>query len=320
MRNFDSLPDCSVKIISELKPGRIEFISKEFPSVKTTQDYHEILNDKSIDAVAVATPVSTHRKIAEEAMKSGKHVFVEKPMAFSIKDALSMVNTASKFRKKLAVGHVFQFAPAVRKIRELLKNKIIGKVHHITSTRINLGPPATEVDVIWDLGPHDFSIILYLLGKNPEKIVSQKNYYPFGAFNKGKSKKLVNNAHIDLLFKDDISAHIHLSWLSSNKTRLMQIFGTEGTIVYDEMLALDGKVKLFGKGIDNRIKSKKSDSAALSYKPGDITVIPLEQHEPLRLECQEFVNAVLYKKSLVNDGLIGLEVVKLLEASGKPQK
>jgi predicted dehydrogenase len=253
-------------------------------------------------------------------MLLGKHVFVEKPLSFSTEEAESMVYTAGNLGKKLAVGHVFQFAPAVRKIKELLKKKTIGKILHITSTRINLGPPETEVDVIWDLGPHDFSIILYLLGEAPWKVNSVRNEYPFGAFNSGTSKnkkKLTNNAHIDLSFKSGITAHIHLGWLSSNKIRLMQIFGSEGTLVYDEMLALDGKLKLYGLGIDNRIKSKAGDSGALGYQSGEITMIQLEQHEPLRLECQEFINALIEDKKLINDGQIGLEVVKLLETSSE---
>lgn len=289
---------------------------KEFPNIETTKDYMEILNDKSINAVVVATPVNTHREIAEKAMTYGKHVFIEKPLASNSSDAEILLNFSQKMNKVLAVGHVFQFAPAVRKIKDLLKEKIIGDIVHITSTRINLGPPDTEVDVIWDLGPHDISIILYLLNEIPSQIISKTNKYPFGAFNTASSKnkiKIINNAHIDLLFNSNISAHVHLSWLSSNKVRLMQIFGTKGTLVYDEMLALDGKLKLYGIGIDNRIKSKDFDSGALKYQTGKIVVIPLEQHEPLRLECQEFINAILYNKKLVNDAKIGYDVVKILE-------
>jgi predicted dehydrogenase len=318
LRNFQSLSNCKVKKVSDLKTGRLEFIRKEFPGVETTKNYREILKDRTISAVVIATSVTTHREIAEEAMFMGKHVFVEKPLAFTLEEAQSMVSTAKELDKKLAVGHVFQFAPAVRKIKELLKMKAIGKVLHITSTRINLGPPESEVDVIWDLGPHDFSIILYLLGESPDTIASTRNQYPFGPFNKptsAKKQKLTNNAHIDLGFHSGVTAHIHLSWLSSNKIRLMQIFGTEGTLVYDEMLALDGKLKLYGAGIDSRIKSKDGDSGNLAYSSGDIAVIPLEQHEPLRLECREFVDSVLNNKPMINDGKIGLEVVRLLESS-----
>ncbi len=311
-----------------MKPGRLDYVKKEFPFVETVKDYKGVLNDKSISAVCIATPVTTHKDIAEEAMFFGKHVFVEKPMTFNSEDAESLIYTAKKLNKILAVGHVFQFAPAVRKIKSLLKANVIGKVLHVTSTRINLGPPETEVDVIWDLGPHDFSIILHILGEIPWKVTSNRCAYPFNNMNvsnesaKGKSKikELTNNAHIDLNFKSGTTAHIHLSWLSANKVRLMQIFGTEGTIIYDEMLALDGKVKLYGKGIDNRIKAKDSDSSKLGYTAGEIQIIPLEQHEPLRMECEEFVNAIINDKPLINNGEMGLQVVKLLETSSESFK
>ena len=179
VRNFSSLIQCRVKKVSDLKSGRLDYIKKEFPSIETSKNYRDILQDKSIQAVCIATPVSTHKDIAEEAMFFGKHVFVEKPMTYNSDDALSLVNTAKKLNKKLAVGHVFQFAPAVRKIKQLLKQQVIGKVLHITSPNKYLGPPETEVDVIWNLGPHDFSIILYLLNESPWKIECQKRSYPF---------------------------------------------------------------------------------------------------------------------------------------------
>jgi predicted dehydrogenase len=300
----------------------LDYIKKEFPFAEVTRNHKDIIKDKQIDAVCIATPASTHKDLAEEAMFFGKHVFVEKPLTFKSEDAESLIYTSKKLKKKLAVGHVFQFAPAVRKIKSMLKSKIIGDVLHITSSRINLGPPETEVDVIWDLGPHDFSIILHLLDEVPWKVNSLRNSYPFNGLNpqrKGakKSQSLTNNVHIDLSFKSGITAHIHLSWISSNKVRLMQIFGTEGTIVYDEMLALDGKVKLYGKGIDNRLKAKDTDSSKLGYSTGEIQIIPLEQHEPLRKECEEFINAIIYDKPMVNNGEMGLQVVKLLETSSE---
>ena len=255
-------------------------------------------------------------------MKAGKHVFVEKPLTDNIKCAVKLVKLAHAKRKKLAVGHVFQFAPAVRKIKSLIQEGAIGEVLHITSTRINLGPPKSEVNVIWDLGPHDLSIILHILDKTPYKISSKRNSYKFNRIQEHDlpkniivKKGLINNAHIDLTFKNGLTSHIHLSWLSSNKVRLMQIFGTEGTIIYNEMLALDGKVKLLGKGLDNRLKLKDTDNSKLTYSTGEIKIIPLEQHEPLRMECEEFINSIINNKPLVNDGEMGLKVVKLLEAS-----
>ena len=268
--------------------------------------------------------MTTHKDLGEQALSSGKHVFIEKPMTSNSFDAKLLLETAKKFNRKLAVGHVFQFAPAVRKIKQLLNEHAIGKVMHITSSRINLGPPKSEVDVIWDLGPHDFSIILYLLDEIPIKVESQKKHYSFNELysykpdQKIKLQKLINNAHIDLYFKSGITSHIHLSWLSSNKTRLMQIFGTEGSIIYDEMLALDGKLKLYGKGVDNRVNSGTSGSKKLSYQSGDIRMLMLEQHEPLRMECESFINAIRFNTDLINDGKIGMEVVKLLELVSPP--
>lgn len=312
IRNFNSLQNCSVISVAETKPGRQEFIKKEFPGVIVTDDYKSILKDGSIDAVCIATPVKTHKDIAVEALNSGKHVFVEKPMASSSKEAEEMIAAAEANNKKLAIGHVFQFAPAVRAIKRLIDEGVIGKVFHVTSSRINLGPPETDVDVVWDLGPHDFSILLHLLGEFPESISAANNYFPYG-FSANDSQKLTNNSDIQMRFPSGITAHIHLSWLSSNKTRLMQIFGSEGTIVYDEMLALDGKVKLFGKGIDNRINAKAGESKNLAYQAGEIRIIQLEQHEPLRMECEHFVEGILDNNVLINDGKIGRDVVEILE-------
>jgi predicted dehydrogenase len=312
IRNFNSLQNCTVMSVAETKPGRQEFIKKEFPGVFVTDNYKNILQDDSIDAVCIATPVKTHKDLAVESLNSGKHVFVEKPMAASSIEAEEMIKAAEANNKKLAVGYVFQFAPAVRAIKRLIDDGAIGKVFHVTSARINLGPPETDVDVIWDLGPHDFSILLYLLNEFPEEISSVNTFFPFG-FSKNDSKKLINNSDIQMKFPSGTTAHVHLSWLSSNKTRLMQVFGSEGTIVYDEMLALDGKVKLFGKGIDNRINAKAGETKNLSYQAGEIRVIQLEQHEPLRLECEHFIGSILTNEELVNGPRIGLYVTKMLE-------
>lgn len=312
IRNFNSLRNASVVIVADKKPGRLDFVRQEFHGTKTTQDYRDIINDPAIDAVCIATPVKTHKNISVEALNAGKHVFVEKPMASTIAEAEEMIAAANVNDRKLAVGHVFQFAPAVRAIKRLIEDGAIGKVFHITSTRINLGPPETDIDVVWDLGPHDFSILLHILNEFPDKISSVNKYFPYG-FSVNDRNKLTNNSDIQMEFPSGTTAHIHLSWLSSNKSRLMQIFGSEGTLVYDEMLALDGKVKLYGKGIDNRIGAKTTEAKNLSYKAGDISIVPLEQHEPLRMECEHFVDAVINNRVLVNGPEIGVQVINILE-------
>src|SRR5512133_793008 len=160
VRNFHGLPGASVRTVSDIRPGRLEFIRSQYPEIATTDDYRDILRDSAIDAVAIVTPVTSHREIAEEAMRAGKDVFVEKPMAASSAEAWSMVELARQLGRTLAVGHIFQFAPGVRRVRDEIERGTLGRIDHISSTRINLGPPETTVDVVWDLAPHDLSIIL----------------------------------------------------------------------------------------------------------------------------------------------------------------
>lgn len=305
VRNFNGLPGVRVKYVSDLRPGRLQFISENYPDVVTVDDFAVILEDPEVTAVVVATPVTTHREIAERAIRAGKHVFVEKPMAHTAEDAWAMVEIAREHGKVLAVGHIFQYAPGVRKMKEEIASGHLGKAFHITSTRINLGPPKTTVDVVWDLAPHDLSIILHLLDEMPTEVVARGASYQWEGW--------VDNAHVEMRFPSGATAHLHVSWLSANKTRLTQVFCANGSMVYDEMLALDGKVKLYGRGVDNRVNAKDTDAVQLGYSAGEIRVLPLEQHEPLRLECSEFIRAIVGGGGIPNDGVMGARVVELLE-------
>jgi predicted dehydrogenase len=305
VRNFHGLPKARVQTVSDLRPGRLELIQENYPDIETTEDYRTILDDERIDAVVVVTPVTTHREIAEHALQAGKHVFIEKPMAHTAADAWSLVDLARTVGKVLAVGHIFQYAPGVRRIAREIEAGRLGGIHHITATRINPGPPKSTVDVIWDLAAHDLSILLHLLGEMPDSIVATGSSYQTGG--------LIDNAHVSLGFPSGATAHVHVSWLSSNKTRLVQIFGDNATIVYDEMLALDGKVKMHDRGNDNRVNASDTEAVHLGYSAGDIHILQLEQHEPLRLECAEFVRAITTGSALSNDGVTGARVVELLE-------
>ncbi len=305
VRNFSGIPGARVKTVSDLRTGRLDGIIQTYTGIATTTDFQEVIDDPEIDAVVIATPVETHFSIAEAALRAGKHVFVEKPLTRDSAEAWALVELAKSLGKVLVVGHVFQFAPGVRRIKREIDAGILGRVHHITSTRINLGPPDPKLDVIWDLGPHDCSIILHLLGEAPNKINAQGMSY--------KRKGVIDNAHMELEFPSGATAHIHVSWLSANKMRLMQVFGDTGSISYDEMLALDGKVKRYDNGIDNRLTVGDKDSIQLGYSTGDIHVLQLEQHEPLRMECAEFVRAVAGGPVPPNNGEMGARVVELLE-------
>jgi predicted dehydrogenase len=291
--------------VSDLRSGRLESIREQYPGLNTTTDYRSVLDDDEINAVVLATPVDTHYTFGAEALRAGKHLFVEKPLALTSADAWGLVELAESLGRVLVVGHVFQFAPGVRRIKREIEAGILGKVFHISSTRINLGPPDPTLDVIWDLAPHDCSIILHLLGETPIGVMARGDSY--------KRDGVIDNAHIELVFPSGSTAHIHVSWLSANKMRLLQLFGERGSVTYDEMLALDGKVKRYDNGIDNRLLVGDADTVQLGYSTGDIHVLQLEQHEPLRMECSEFVRAVETGSAPANNGVMGARVVELLE-------
>ena len=170
IRNFSELPDCKVEMASDLKPGRLKYVGSRHPSIQLTESYKDVLQDSKIDAVCVVTAVSSHYDIAKEAILAGKHVFVEKPMIYSVSEAEELVELAEKHKKTLMVGHIFEYSPAVNKMKELITENEIGDIFYIDSSRVNLGPPASEVNAIWDLAPHDVAIILYLLDKEPVEV------------------------------------------------------------------------------------------------------------------------------------------------------
>jgi predicted dehydrogenase len=312
VRNFYNNPKCKVTKVSDLMTGRLEYINNLFPDIKTTLFAEEILEDKEIDAVVVATPARTHKDIAIRAIKNNKHVFVEKPLTDNYQDAVELAEFAEQKGRILAVGHIFQYAPAVTSIKEFLSSGSPGKPFHFSSQRINLGPPNAATNVVWDLAPHDLSILLHLFGEYPDKI---------NAF--GESfwwKDVIDNAHIYLEFPSKRSAHIHVSWLSSNKTRKIFIFCNNGNFEYDETKPDEDKVIFFDKGVDNRININKNDKNKLQYGVGEITKIKLIKGEPLALEVDSFLNSITNNTEPINNGNIGKEVVRILEVASQSIK
>jgi predicted dehydrogenase len=305
IRNINNNSKASIVTVCDVRPGRLEFISGQYPGIGTTADMNEIINDESIDAVIIATPVNTHKDIALKCLERGKHVFVEKPLTDNYNDAVQLVNKAEEVKRILAVGHIFQFAPAVTAIKNFISDGNLGECYHLTSTRINLGPPKTTVDVVWDLAPHDLSILLYLYEENPVEVIAR-----------GSSswwKGTVDNAHILMKFESGRTAHIHVGWLSSNKTRRTMLFGENGSIEYDETKAPEDRVIFYDKGIDNRINAKDNEAVNLKYGQGEVRNLKLSADEPLALEMDVFLSSIISGVSPVNGGKIGAEVVRILE-------
>jgi len=305
VRNFYNNSKCKKLKVSDLRSGRLEYISNLFPDIEVTTNPNDLLQDKELDAIVIATPVTTHKNLAVEALKSGKHIFIEKPLTDNYEDACEIVEYAKKQNKLVAVGHIFQFAPSVTAIKNYLDEGKPGEIFHFDSQRINLGPPHASIDVVWDLAPHDLSILLHLFGENPSKI----NAYGESRWWNG----ITDNAHIFLEFPSRRSAHIHVSWLPSNKIRRIILFSENGNFEYDETKNEEDRVIFYDKGLDNRKNQKESEKTKLQYGVGEVTKLVLPKGEPLALEVDSFLNSIRDFSEPINNGDIGKEVVRILE-------
>jgi predicted dehydrogenase len=294
--------------VADLHAGRREFIQKRFPCVQTTGEIGDIISDPSIDAVFIATPPETHHAIAMQVLKAGKHVFVEKPLTTRASDAEQLVALACQLGRKLAVGHLFLYHPAIVLMRELLDKGVLGNVYFISSTRANLGPPNARIDVLWDLAPHDISIILRLMDESPVEVVARGAWFTKPGF--------VETAYINMAFASGRMAQVNVSWLSPNKTRLLHMACSAKSIVYDDMQPVQ-KVQIFDAGEDNRIDGSDKSSIALAYGSGNIWSPPLRNLEPLGVECEDFIRSIATDNTPVSDGRRALDVVRVLEAASE---
>ena len=308
IRNFQQLAGSEVKRVADLDSDRLEHMKRLYPSVKTTMDYRDIITDPEIDIVAVATPVKTHYRFASEALSAGKHVFVEKPIAASVSESRELIALAEKNQQKLMVGHTFLYTVAVRKMKEVIDSGELGKIYYISTQRLNLGLFQNDINVIWDLAPHDISIILYLLGKEPLSV---------SAHGTSHINPLIEDvAVVTLRFPENLMAIIHVSWLDPDKIRRITVVGSKKMMVYDDVQPTE-KIKIYDKGVE---KPKHYDTFAefhYSYKYGDIIIPNISGAEPLRTELNHFIDCIVNDKEPLSNGKNGLDVVKILEATQK---
>lgn len=306
VRTLNEIEGVELVKVADLRPGRREFIESRFPKITTTADTSEVISDPAIDAVFIATPPSTHYAFAVAALRAGKHVLVEKPLTTNVSQAEEIVRLAMRAERKLAVGHLFLYHPAVAMLRDLLDRRELGDVYFLSSTRANVGPPNTKVDVVWDLGPHDVSIVLHLMNETPCEVLARGACFT--------NEEFCETACLTLRFPSGRLAQVNLSWLTPNKTRLLQMICSRKTVVYDDMQMVQ-KVQVFDSGQDSRVAANDKDAALLSYGPGSIWVPPLRGGEPLRLECEDFMSSILENREPVSSGRRALEVVRVLEAA-----
>jgi len=311
IRNFNALPECKVRYVCDKDEKRLAHMKQLYPSVEPTKDFEKIVGDKEVDAVVVATPVHLHYELSKMALQAGKHTFVEKPMTQTSAQANELVQIAAKKELTLMVGHTFIYSAPVRRIKEIVKSGDIGEIQYISSRRLNLGLFQKDINVAWDLAPHDISIILYLLGKPPISVNCQ------GKAHINKDIEDVTNMSLD--FENGGFATIHSSWLDPNKIREMIIVGSKKMIVYDDNEPLE-KIKIYDKRVEAPPHYDTFAEFQYSYHYGDMISPYIKQTEPLKVETQHFLDCIKTGKKPESNGLEGLRVIQILEASSRSLK
>lgn len=305
-RNFQSLECSTLEMVADLRQERLDEIKKIFPGVKVTTDYRSLL-ESDVDAVVVATPVHTHFDLAKEALLAGKHVLVEKPLTSRAAEGRDLLNIAKKNNCLLMVGHTFLYNPAVIKVRELIQAGELGQIYYINCTRVNLGLLQPDINVMWDLAPHDLSILNFILEDEPMKASAIGSVYING------TSKLPEVIYLNLRYRNEVLANLRLSWLDPVKTRRITIVGSKRMLVYDDIA--DDKVVIYDKGVEVPPYSLTEEEFRASYRDGAGEVIPIKWTEPLRIECEHFVECVRSGKRPISDGETGLKIVKILETA-----
>jgi len=307
VRNFHSNEGCEVVLVADRNPKCEERLKKVFPSIAFTTDENQILNAKDIDIVAVVTPVWTHYELAKKALENGKHVFVEKPFTYSVAQGEELIELADRKNLKIMVDHTFLFTGAVRKIKELVDRKELGDLYYYDSLRVNLGLFQHDVNVIWDLAPHDLSIMDYVIAAKPEAVVATGERHLNG---------VEDVAFITVYFPKHIIAHVNVNWLSPVKVRTTLIGGEKKMLVWNDLEA-DEKLRIYDKGVSMATNPNNLHQLLVSYRSGDMWAPQVEQIEALRAETAYFMKCINENSKPFNDGEAGLRVVRILEAADR---
>lgn len=306
LRNFVNLDDTGEFYLSDLNNERLQLAKKKFPHINITKKAEDLIFNPRIDAILIATPVETHFKFAHQSIKAGKHVLIEKPLAASTKEAQQLAEMADKTNKVVMVDHTFVYTGAVRKIKKLIDSKTIGDPIYYDSMRVNLGLFQRDVNVIWDLAPHDVSIIEYLFNSKVREISATGIPY--------KNSFYESIAFIYIFFEDGIIGHINVSWISPVKIRLTLIGGEKKMIVYDDTEVIE-KIKIYDRSAEKIETKDDLYRTWWQYRTGDIIIPNIDTTEALAVEAKHFLDCVINSKNPITDVIAGLNVVKILEAA-----
>ena len=311
IRNFYANTHTTVDKCCDLRKERLNFIRKTYPTVETTTDYNELINDPRLDLIAICTPVHMHHEIAKKVLTAGKHVLIEKPMTNSSRQAEELLNLAEQKKLRIFVDHTFLFTGAVSKIREVIKKGEIGDIYYFDSVRVNLGLFQHDINVLWDLAPHDISIMNSLLTQKPESVLAT------GADHLKSGNE--NIAYISVYYPDNVLGHIHVNWLSPVKVRETLIAGTKKMVVWDDNQPSE-KVRIYDKGIEVIKDTAQIYNMLIQYRTGDMYCPKIDAAEALAVEAEQIVDCIINDKKSISGGEEGLQVVRILEAAEKSLK
>lgn len=306
VRNFRSLPDCTLEMMCDISEPRLAHLRSLYPEVVGLTDYNHMLNGANLDAIIIATAVKSHYSMAKASLLSGKHTFIEKPMASSSEECEELIQIARRNGLVLMTGHTFLYSPAVAKIKEIVKCGDIGEIRYICARRLNLGLFQKDINVAWDLAPHDISIILHIMENRPTAVNCQGSAHI--------TPGVEDVTTMWLGFPGERSAIVHSSWLDPRKIREMTIVGSKRMIVYDDVSPLE-KIRIFDARVERPPHYDTFAEFHYAYHYGDVYIPYLKQEEPLKNECRHFVDCIRHGTQPLTGGKEGLELVRILEAS-----
>ena len=306
IRNFRSLQDCTLKVMCDLNEERLAHLKTLYPEVKGETDFDNLVNNSSIDAIVIATTLKSHYAMARKSLLAGKHTFIEKPMAASLEECQELVDIAQKNGLVLMIGHTFLYSAAVKKIKEIVDWGDLGEIRYISARRLNLGLFQQEINVAWDLASHDISIIQYIMGEMPTSVNCRGSAHI--------TPGVEDVTSMCLTFGKDRSAIVHSSWLDPRKVREMTIVGSKRMIVYDDVAPLE-KIRVFDSRVERPPHYDTFAEFHYAYHYGDVYAPYIKQEEPLKIECQHFLDCIREGKTPLSSGVQGMETVRILEAS-----
>ena len=305
LRNFSALEGCSVKTLCDLNIDRLKLAQKSYPNLSITSSLDEVMKDASIDAIVVATPVFMHYEIASKALQAGKHVLIEKPMTASVEEAEKLIELAEKYKKVLMVDHTFLYTGAVQKIKELIVKEELGKIQYFDSTRVNLGLFQPDVNVLWDLAPHDISILQYLINEKPFSVQATGISHT--------SNDIENIGYLTVNYQSNFIAHFHCSWTSPVKIRQMLIGGDKKMVLFNDMEPTE-KIKVYDTGY-NFSSDEERNKILVDYRVGDIFIPKIQTKEALAGMAADFLKAISTGAEPISSSKSALAVVQILEAA-----